>query len=66
MMMQELADHRSQLKGIGVNINQIAQFLNSYPEENGKELFAKTTFHRSGTRAIDSKYPIDYYKTFKN
>ena len=46
MVMQELAAHRSQIKAIGVNINQITRFFNTYPEENRKEFYAKTAFHR--------------------
>ena len=46
MVMQELAAHRTQIKAIGVNINQITRYFNTYPEENRKEFYAKTAFDR--------------------
>ncbi|GGH59832.1 hypothetical protein HNQ91_000719 [Filimonas zeae] len=42
--MQELVKLRSELKAIGININQITRFFNTYPEKYKKEYYAKTAF----------------------
>lgn len=44
MVMHELAALRTQIRAIGVNINQITRFFNTYPEESKKEFYAKTAF----------------------
>jgi hypothetical protein len=40
-VMEELARLRSEIRAIGVNINQITRFFNTYPEPQRKALYAK-------------------------
>jgi len=42
--MEELAKIRSELRAIGVNINQITRHFNTYPEEYRKQFYAKVAF----------------------
>jgi hypothetical protein len=49
LLMEELARLRGEIRHIGVNINQITKFFNSYPEPWRKEFYAKITF-REHTR----------------
>ncbi|BAV04461.1 hypothetical protein FLA_0452 [Filimonas lacunae] len=44
--MQELVKIRTELKSIGININQITRLFNTYPEKTRKEFYAKTAFHQ--------------------
>lgn len=44
LLMEELANLRGQIKAIGVNINQITRFFNTYPEPRRKEFYARTAF----------------------
>jgi hypothetical protein len=44
LLMEELASLRGQIKAIGVNINQITRFFNTYPEPRRKEFYARTAF----------------------
>jgi len=43
-LMEELSKLRMEIKAIGVNINQITRFFNSYPERYRKEFYAKSAF----------------------
>jgi hypothetical protein len=43
-VMEELAKLRSEIRAIGVNINQITRLFNTYPEPQRKTLFAKMAF----------------------
>ncbi|TDW97069.1 plasmid mobilization protein [Dinghuibacter silviterrae] len=52
-LMEELALLRTELKAIGVNINQITHKFNTYPETTKKALYAKIAFEEY--QAIDAK-----------
>ncbi len=41
LLLEELAAIRSEIKAIGVNINQITRLFNTYPEGKRKEFYAK-------------------------
>jgi len=43
-LMEELARVRTELKHIGVNINQITKKFNTYPEPQRKAFYAKLAF----------------------
>jgi hypothetical protein len=43
-LMEELAKLRTEIRAIGVNINQITRFFNTYPEPQKKALYAKMAF----------------------
>ena len=43
-LMEELSKLRSEIRAIGVNINQITRFFNTYPDRTRKEFYAKTAF----------------------
>jgi len=45
MLMEELAANRSEIRAIGVNINQITRYFNTYPEPQRKQFYAKMAFH---------------------
>lgn len=45
-VMEELAALRSEIRSIGVNINQITRLFNTYPELRRKEFYAKIAFER--------------------
>lgn len=45
VLMEELAANRSEIKSIGVNINQITRYFNTYPEQQRKLFYAKMAFH---------------------
>jgi hypothetical protein len=51
--MEELAKLRSEVRAIGVNINQITRYFNTYPEPSRKHLYAKMAFNEY--RAIEPK-----------
>lgn len=53
LVMEELAALRSEIKFIGININQITRFFNTYPEERRKKFYAKIAFAQYVT--IESK-----------
>lgn len=40
-LLEELAALRGEIKAIGVNINQITRYFNTYPEDSRKQFFAK-------------------------
>ena len=42
--MEELARLRTEIRAIGVNINQITRYFNTYPEPQKKMLYAKMAF----------------------
>ncbi len=42
--MEELARLRTEIKRIGLNINQITKLFNSYPEPQRKAAYAKLAF----------------------
>ncbi len=42
--MEEMARLRSEIRAIGININQITRFFNTYPEPSRKHLYAKMAF----------------------
>lgn len=46
MLMEELAALRAEIKAIGVNINQITRFFNTYPEKQRKEFYARIAFDK--------------------
>jgi hypothetical protein len=43
-LMEELGKLRTEIKAIGVNINQITRLFNTYPDRRRKEFYAKTAF----------------------
>src|SRR5882672_5146590 len=43
-LMEELGRLRTEIKAIGININQITRLFNTYPERSRKEFYAKTAF----------------------
>jgi hypothetical protein len=43
-LMEELAKLRTEIRAIGININQITRKFNTYPEPRRKEFYAKTAF----------------------
>lgn len=45
MVMQELVKLRTEIKAIGININQITRYFNTYPEDFKKQFYAKTAFN---------------------
>lgn len=47
-VMEELASIRTEIKAIGVNINQITKRFHSYPDQQRKEFYAKTAFAAYG------------------
>ena len=51
--MEELTRLRTEIKHVGVNINQITKKFNSYPEPQRKAFFAKLAFQQY--LAIESK-----------
>lgn len=53
MVMEELSGIRGELKAIGVNINQITRFFNTYPEPQRKQYYAKMAFEHY--KDIDKK-----------
>lgn len=46
LLLEELAALRSELKAIGVNLNQITRHFNTYSEEAKKKFFAKIGFEK--------------------
>jgi hypothetical protein len=44
IVMEELAALRIELRAIGININQVTRFFNTYPEPKRKEFYAKIAF----------------------
>ncbi|MGN8035646.1 plasmid mobilization relaxosome protein MobC [Chitinophaga sp. 22321] len=44
MLMEELSTIRAEIKAIGVNINQITRFFNTYTENQRKEFYARIAF----------------------
>ena len=46
LVMEELAALRAEIKSIGININQVTRFFNTYPEEQRKEFYAKIVFNQ--------------------
>jgi hypothetical protein len=52
-LMEELAKLRTEIKAIGVNINQITKKFNTYPEPSRKAFFAKVAFQEY--QAIEPK-----------
>ncbi|MGB8190459.1 MAG: hypothetical protein WCF67_01010 [Chitinophagaceae bacterium] len=44
LVMEELSLLRAEVKAIGININQVTRFFNTYPEERKKEFYAKIAF----------------------
>ena len=51
--MEELSRLRSEIRSIGVNINQITKYFNTYPEAHRKKLYAAMAFKEY--LAIESK-----------
>ena len=43
-VMEQLARIRGEIRSIGVNINQITRFFNTYPEPHKKATYAKMAF----------------------
>jgi hypothetical protein len=43
-LMEELAKLRTEIRAIGININQITRRFNTYPEPRRKEFYARTAF----------------------
>jgi len=52
-IMEELAKLRTEIRAIGVNINQITRLFNTYPEPQRKHLYAKMAFKEY--QAIDNQ-----------
>ncbi|MDF2190550.1 plasmid mobilization relaxosome protein MobC [Paraflavitalea sp. CAU 1676] len=44
LLLEELAALRSEIKAIGVNINQMTRYFNTYPDQRQKEFYAKIGF----------------------
>jgi hypothetical protein len=44
IVMEELAALRTEIRSVGVNINQVTRFFNTYPEVKRKEFYAKIAF----------------------
>jgi hypothetical protein len=44
IVMEELAALRTEIRAIGVNINQVTRYFNTYPEVKKKEFYAKIAF----------------------
>lgn len=44
-IMEELARLRTEIRAIGVNINQITRHFNTYPAPHQKAMYAKMAFH---------------------
>ena len=44
-LMEELARLRTEIRAIGVNINQITRHFNTYPAPQQKAMYAKMAFH---------------------
>jgi hypothetical protein len=44
-VMEELSRLRTEIRAIGVNINQITRHFNTYPAPQQKVLYAKIAFH---------------------
>ena len=44
-LMEELARLRTEIRAIGVNINQMTKLFNTYPEPQRKLLYAKLAFN---------------------
>lgn len=44
--MEELTALRSEIRGIGININQVTRLFNTYPEQKQKEFYAKIAFQQ--------------------
>jgi hypothetical protein len=51
--MEELARLRTEIRAIGVNINQITRYFNTYPEPRRKAFYAKMAFEQY--QAIEPK-----------
>jgi len=45
IVMEELSALRSEIRAIGINVNQIARVFNTYPELKKKEFYAKIAFN---------------------
>ena len=45
IVMEELSALRSEIRAIGINVNQIARLFNTYPEAKKKEFYAKIAFN---------------------
>jgi hypothetical protein len=43
-LMEELAKLRTEIRAIGININQITRLFNTYPEPRRKEFYARSAF----------------------
>lgn len=41
LLLEELAATRSEIRAIGVNINQITRYFNTYPEDDKKRFYAR-------------------------
>jgi len=52
-VMEELAKLRTEIRAIGVNINQITRLFNTYPEPQKKTAYAKMAFEEH--RALQPK-----------
>jgi hypothetical protein len=52
-VMEELAKLRTEIRAIGVNINQITRLFNTYPEPHRKAAYAKIAFREY--QAIEPK-----------
>lgn len=46
LVMEELSAIRGEIRAIGVNLNQITKYFNTYPEPQRKAFYAKTAFSR--------------------
>ncbi|WP_298712743.1 plasmid mobilization relaxosome protein MobC, partial [uncultured Chitinophaga sp.] len=46
LVMEELSAIRGEIRAIGVNVNQITKYFNTYPEPQRKAFYAKTAFSR--------------------
>lgn len=55
LLLEELATLRSEIKAIGVNINQITRYFNTYPEDHKKQFYAKVGL----TRFIQMQEKVD-------
>lgn len=46
IVMEELSALRKEIRAIGININQITRYFNTYPESKKKEFYAKIAFNQ--------------------
>lgn len=46
LLLEELAAQRAEISAIGININQITRYFNTYPEDDRKRFYGKVGLQR--------------------